>query len=129
MSEATHSTDLTEASQGSAGEVLAFPASIAQQVFWYLELLQPEVTAFNIPMRFRLEGPLDVRLLERTLETIVERHEALRTHFEEDGGELLQVVTPASTFKLALIDISQLPESDRGLSFPAQKLTGRAVSR
>ena len=113
MSEATHSTDLTEASQGSAGEVLAFPASIAQQVFWYLELLQPEVTAFNIPMRFRLEGPLDVRLLERTLETIVERHEALRTHFEEDGGELLQVVTPASTFKLALIDISQLPESDR----------------
>ena len=93
--------------------MLAFPASIAQQVFWYLELLQPEVTAFNIPMRFRLEGPLDVRLLERTLHTIVDRHESLRTHFEEDDGELLQVVAPDAGFKLELLDLTHLPEDQR----------------
>ncbi len=113
MSEAPHSIDMTEAPGESGGDMLAFPASVAQQVFWYLELLQPEVTAFNIPMRFRLEGPLDVSLLERALRTIVERHESLRTHFEEEGGEVLQVVAPGTDFRLETIDISGLPEDAR----------------
>src|SRR5688572_17426770 len=98
MSQAPQTQDATAAPADSAEDLLAFPASIAQQVFWYLELLQPGVTAFNIPMRFRLEGPLDLRLLERTLGTIIERHESLRTHFEEDDGELLQIVEPAFDF-------------------------------
>ncbi|QJE94723.1 non-ribosomal peptide synthetase [Luteolibacter luteus] len=113
MSEAPHSIDATAAPADGTEDLLAFPASIAQQVFWYLELLQPGVTAFNIPMRFRLEGPLDARMLERTLHTIVDRHESLRTHFEEDNGEVLQVVRPAIDFTLAVHDVSMLPENER----------------
>jgi len=113
MREAPHTTDATSAPADGAADVLAFPASIAQQVFWYLELLQPEVTAFNIPMRFRLEGPLDAKLLDRSLRMIVDRHESLRTHFQEDDGELLQVVKPEPDFTLERIDISHLPEEER----------------
>lgn len=90
--------------------VLAFPASVAQQMFWYLELLEGNVTAFNVPLRFRLSGPLDPPLLERTLHAIIARHEALRTHFAEDDGELLQIVLPELTISLPVIDISHLPE-------------------
>lgn len=89
--------------------VLAFPASIAQQMFWYLELLQGEVTAFNVPLRFRLDGPLDVPLLERSLNTIIDRHEALRTRFGEDNGELLQIVMPELKLQIPVIDISHFP--------------------
>ncbi|MFT4175833.1 MAG: condensation domain-containing protein [Luteolibacter sp.] len=92
-------------------DVLAFPASVAQQVFWYLELFQHGVTAFNVPLRFRLEGPLDVSLLEKTLHALVDRHEALRTHFEEDDGELLQVVSPSIDLPLTVIDITHLPDN------------------
>jgi amino acid adenylation domain-containing protein len=113
MSQAPQTQDATAAPADGAGDLLAFPASIAQQVFWYLELLQPGVTAFNIPMRFRLEGPLDLKLLERTLATIIERHESLRTHFEEDDGELLQIVEPAFDFTLPVLDVSHLPEGER----------------
>ena len=91
------------------GGVLAFPASVAQQMFWYLELLQGEVTAFNVPLRFKLDGPLDEALLERTLNTIIERHEALRTTFAEDKGELLQIVSPQLKVALKVIDISHMP--------------------
>jgi amino acid adenylation domain-containing protein len=91
------------------GGVLAFPASVAQQTFWYLELLQGEVTAFNVPLRFRLDGPLDTGVLERALNTIIERHEALRTTFAEDHGELLQIVSPELKIALNVIDISHLP--------------------
>ncbi|MFT3990482.1 MAG: condensation domain-containing protein [Luteolibacter sp.] len=104
-----HETPATT-SPSAGRDVLAFPASVAQQVFWYLELFQHGVTAFNVPLRFRLEGPLDVSLLEKTLHALVDRHEALRTHFEEDEGELLQVVSPSIDLPLTVIDISHLPD-------------------
>lgn len=95
----------TDAGSGA----FAFPASMAQQAFWYAELLQGNLTAFNIPLRWRLTGPLDVGLLERTMNILIERHEALRTHFDEDRGELLQIVSPTSTLKLEVVDISHWP--------------------
>jgi amino acid adenylation domain-containing protein len=115
------------AAADDAAGVLAFPASVAQQMFWYLELLQGEVTAFNVPLRFRLSGLLDVRLLERTLNTIIDRHEALRTHFSESKGELLQIISPELILTIPVIDISHLPadrideEADRLGSIEARR--------
>lgn len=94
-------------------EVLVFPASVAQRVFWYLEMFQAGVTAFNIPMRFRLDGPLDVGLLRRCLLAIADRHESMRTHFEEENGELKQVVSPVVDFDLPVHDLTGLPEAER----------------
>lgn len=99
--------------QHAAGrrEEVVFPASAAQQAFWYLESLSPGMTAFNVPVRFRLDGPLDPRLLEQSLRTIVERHEILRTHFEESDGGLLQVVEPDSLFRLEFADTGGGPDA------------------
>lgn len=108
-------------------EILAFPASVAQQVFWYLEMFQSGVTAFNIPMRFRLDGALDVELLRRSLAVIADRHESMRTHFEEENGELQQVVSPTVDFDLPVHDLSALPterksvEADRLATEEARK--------
>ena len=118
---------MSETTDSAHEEVLAFPASISQQVFWYMELLQGQVTAFNVPLRFRLTGPLDVALLERTMNTIIARHEALRTTFDEDKGELLQIVGPKLEIKIGVIDISHFPaekrdeEADRLGSIEAQR--------
>jgi amino acid adenylation domain-containing protein len=108
MKPAPHTPINQTAPSDADGGVLAFPASVAQQMFWYLELLQGEVTAFNVPLRFRLTGLLDVGLLERALNTVIERHESLRTRFEENKGELLQVVNPELVLKIPVIDISHL---------------------
>jgi amino acid adenylation domain-containing protein len=94
-------------------ETLAFPASVAQQSFWYLELLDKNVSAFNVPLRYRIDGPLDRALLEKAILNIAARHEILRTHFEEEEGELLQVVESAASFHLKWEDISGLPENER----------------
>lgn len=109
MEPSPHAAKAPSVPQAPGDGVLAFPASIAQQMFWYLELLQGEVTAFNVPLRFRLDGPLNVELLERSLNTIIERHESLRTRFAEDHGELLQIVMPGLKLKVGVIDISHLP--------------------
>lgn len=93
----------------AATEVLAFPASVAQQMFWYLELLQGTVTAFNVPLRFQLTGPLDIRLLERAFNALLERHEILRSCFGEENGELLQIVSSKIDLRLSVTDISHFP--------------------
>lgn len=93
----------------ATSEVLAFPASVAQQMFWYLELLQGSVTAFNVPLRYLITGPLDIRLFERALNAVIERHEVLRTCFGEENGELLQIVQPEMVIQLPVIDISHFP--------------------
>lgn len=110
-----------------SGSVFAFPASASQQMFWYLERIQSGVTAFNVPLRFRLEGPLQPDLLERTLNAIIARHESLRTRFGEDNDELLQIVLPELSLDLPVIDISHLPaervreEADRLGSIEAHR--------
>ena len=88
--------------------ILAFPASPAQEAFFYLEKLQPAHPAFNVPVRFTLNGVIDRGLLKAAFEALVARHESLRTHFAEDDGNLLQVITEGGKFSLPCADISHL---------------------
>src|SRR5215217_8910476 len=57
------------------------PLSFAQERLWFLNQLEPESPAYNEARAFRLTGILNVAALERTLNTIVQRHETLRTKF------------------------------------------------
>lgn len=91
-----------------ASDVLAFPASPAQEAFFYLEKLSPTHTAFNVPVRFRLDGALDAALLTRAVTALTERHETLRTRFAEEDGRLLQVVEPAAAIAIPLTDLTHL---------------------
>ncbi|AUX38591.1 MULTISPECIES: non-ribosomal peptide synthetase [Sorangium] len=62
------------------------PPSFAQQRLWFLHRLAPDSAAYNIVDAWRLQGPIDVELLERVFTEIVRRHEALRTTFNDTGG-------------------------------------------
>src|SRR5947209_4113029 len=55
------------------GQVLL---SYAQQRLWFLDQLEPERVAYNVPTAIRL-GPLDIGALEQSLNALVARHEVL----------------------------------------------------
>ena len=97
----------------SPGAVLAFPASLAQQAFWFLDQLAPGISAFNVAVRFHLAGPLDPTLVRRAINEILRRHEILRTGFEDAKGELMQVIQPSVEIEVPVTDVSQLPDSER----------------
>ncbi|PMB00595.1 non-ribosomal peptide synthetase, partial [Fischerella thermalis CCMEE 5196] len=81
------------------------PLSFAQQRLWFLEQLQPDSYTYNLPTAVRLTGILDVGLLERSLNTIIQRHEVLRTNFKTvDGNPVLQI-QPSVTLPLTVIDL------------------------
>ncbi|MFE3223297.1 non-ribosomal peptide synthase/polyketide synthase [Nocardia sp. NPDC059228] len=73
------------------------PLSPAQQRMWFLNRLDPESTAYNIPLPIRLTGPLDVAALQAAIADVVVRHEVLRTVYPETASGPAQVVLPAAT--------------------------------
>jgi hypothetical protein len=51
--------------------------------------------------------------MERGLNELVQRHEALRTTFASDEGRPFQVISSASPVPLPVIDLQQVPEAER----------------
>ncbi len=89
------------------------PLSFAQQRLWFLHRLDPGSAVYNLPVAFRLAGPLDADALERGLDEVFRRHEALRTTFAEGpDGEPRQAVAPFHPAGLPRIDLAALPPTE-----------------
>ncbi|HET7464454.1 MAG TPA: amino acid adenylation domain-containing protein, partial [Longimicrobium sp.] len=87
------------------------PLSFAQQRLWFLEQLGNLGSAYNIRRHRRFRGGLDRAALARALDTIVARHEALRTTFAETDGDPEQRIAPADAgFHLVEHDLGDHPD-------------------
>ena len=89
------------------------PLSYYQQGLWVLSQLMPDTSLYHIPKAMRFTGNLDVEALQRTLDCIVERHEALRTSFATTDDGPVQVVSDRLTIDLPLLDLQHLPEAEQ----------------
>src|SRR5215216_5145825 len=94
-------------------EIYVFPTSFAQQRLWFLNQLEPDSPAYNIAFAVRLCGQLKVDALERSLNEIVRRHEALRTTFIAVDGRPAQVVAPSLEITLPVVDLRQEVTEER----------------
>ncbi|WP_225888940.1 non-ribosomal peptide synthase/polyketide synthase [Myxococcus xanthus] len=86
----------------------ALPLSFAQQRLWFLEQLEPGGAAYNDAVAVRVEGALDVALLERSLREVVRRHEVLRATFHDDGGTPSWRIHPEARLALDRVDLTSL---------------------
>ena len=90
------------------------PLSYAQQRLWFIDQLEEGMgTEYNVPGALRLRGELYREALERTINTIVGRHESLRTHFAEIDGEALQVIERELRIEVPVEDLSELEEGEQ----------------
>ncbi len=89
------------------------PCSFGQRRLWFLDQLEPGGSAYNVFLGVNFEGPLEVPVLIASLETVVARHEVLRTSFPSREGEPFQAVDVRRPVRLPLIDLSALPEGTR----------------
>jgi len=89
------------------------PLSYSQERLWLLAQIEQEVSAYNIPMVFRLKGQLDIKVLEESIQEIVRRHSVLRTTFHNIDGQLLQIISNDSGIKIQVHDYTKLPNEQR----------------
>src|SRR5579864_2648180 len=83
------------------------PLSYGQQRLWFIDRLQGGSAEYNVAEALRLRGELKVEALERTINTIVERHESLRTHFAEVEGSPVQVIEGVQRVEIAMVDLRE----------------------
>jgi surfactin family lipopeptide synthetase A len=92
---------------------VVIPLTFAQQQVWLHAQLAPDIPAYNEPFTVHRKGPLDVAALERSFTEVIRRHEAWRTTFAMVDGQPVQVVHPPFEIKLPVVDLRNLPESER----------------
>src|SRR3954451_22072281 len=89
------------------------PLSYAQQRMWFLEQLSAGTAAHNVDFAIRVKVAYNVSALERALNEIVRRHEALRTTFRPSNGDAIQVIAEQLHVPLPVQDLRHLPETLR----------------
>ncbi|QZP19256.1 non-ribosomal peptide synthase/polyketide synthase [Pseudomonas sp. DR208] len=83
------------------------PLSYAQERQWFLWQLDPQSTAYHIPSVLRLKGPLDLAALQCSFDTLLARHESLRTHVRQDAGGAVQVIEDSGLIEISLLDTEE----------------------
>jgi len=105
----------------SESEVFVFPVSFAQQRLWFLEQLDPDSGQYNMATAVHLQGPIHLKLLQQSLETLVERHESLRTRFAIVGDNLMQVIHPQAQVPLTVVDGAAMGEAAQSQAWLVQE--------
>ncbi|VCF85496.1 non-ribosomal peptide synthetase [Burkholderia pseudomallei] len=82
--------------------------SLAQQRLWFLTQLEGVSEAYHMSGAVRLDGPLNREVLQRALNRIVMRHEALRTCFVREEGEPIQVIQPHADLTVSYHDLREI---------------------
>ena len=90
----------------------AIPLSFPQQQLWLLAELHPEQPVYNETIAIHMDGKINTAVLERSLTELLRRHEILRTTFAVKDGQPIQVIHPPSPFKLPVVDLCGLPETE-----------------
>ncbi|MDB9440359.1 amino acid adenylation domain-containing protein, partial [Sphaerospermopsis kisseleviana CS-549] len=109
------------------------PMSFAQQRLWFLDQFEANSVVYNIPTALHLRGKLQITALEQSLQTIIHRHEALRTNFTSIDGQPIQVIREQKTGNkeqgiVSIVDLQHLGKTEQEIAVEQltqqQKMTG-----
>jgi hypothetical protein len=89
------------------------PLSFSQRRLWFIDQLESGSALYNVPHVLRLLGRLDHNAMQLALQTIVERHQVLRTNYVLRGNDPIQVISSDTSFPLPEIDLRHLGEAER----------------
>jgi amino acid adenylation domain-containing protein len=82
-----------------------FPLSFNQRRLWFIEQLFVGKPLYNITRAIRIRGPLNLDALRSSLQTLVARHEALRTTYHWADGEPVQRIRSPQPLQMSLVDL------------------------
>lgn len=98
---------------GAAADTL--PATSKERSLWLLEDLVPGAGVNNLTFTFQADGPLNGEALRQALDSLVRRHEVLRTVFRAEGADgsgLQRWTVPADRAEVPLETVRPAPEAD-----------------
>ncbi len=86
-----------------SADLIACPASGVQRGLWFLDRLTPGQPTYNVVTALDCLGDLRLDIFQRCIDTLVERHESLRTTFSSQDGEPLQIIHPTLAVPVVVV--------------------------
>jgi FkbH-like protein len=91
--------------------------SLEQERLWLLEQIGAPEGLYNLTAAIRIDGPLATENFVRSFNEIVQRHEILRTSFEQVCGKPMQVIAASLQVCVPIVDVAHLEsEVERAVS-------------
>jgi len=86
-----------------------------QRLLWAGQELHRGVPLYNMALAFEFDGSLNIAHLERALQSVIERADALRTVFRATDGTPSRHVLESSDWRLRTVDLSADPDPQSAL--------------
>lgn len=89
-----------------------FPLSYSQKRLWFVQQLNKNSTLYNLPFVLRMKGELDIEGMNYAANSIIMRHDTLRTRFVLQEGIPYQIIdAPENINPLQVMDLRDLPDN------------------
>ncbi len=88
------------------GSIDNIPLSSAQTRFWFLQKLTPDNPVYNIAFVLKITGELRTDILEKSINSIIRRHEILRTSFPVVDGTPFQKINKFKPINIPVINLN-----------------------
>ena len=83
-----------------------YPLSDGQGALWFLHEFAPGNRAYHLAGAFQVHGELNQKKLKEALHRVCQRHDILRTTFENRDGDPIQVVHPVLEPEFSVIELA-----------------------
>jgi len=87
-----------------------YPLSPGQEAMWLICQIAPESVAYNIFITAKIHAYLEIAVVNRVWQKIIEKHPILRTTYTSYEGKPVQQVNQQENFQVEVIDASDWSE-------------------
>lgn len=94
-----------------AGEALQL--SFAQQRMWFDEQIEVGNCKYNMAAAFELSGPIDLIILGKAFDAVIDRHQVLRSVYRQQDGLVSMVLQQPQPIALVVEDISAMTTDEQ----------------
>lgn len=88
----------------------SFKLSFAQERLWFIDKLGEGSSEYNLSFTIPLLNDFNPEIIQKSLETIIKRHESLRTNIKETNEGPVQIINHSHKIQLKTQDLSDIPK-------------------
>lgn len=82
-----------------------FGLSNAQKRIWFLQKLNPDMVAYNLPCIIHINDTVNIKHLEKAFDQVLEKHSILKAVITEENGVPMQSIPPGNTIRLEVVTL------------------------
>ncbi|MES0070528.1 amino acid adenylation domain-containing protein [Mesorhizobium sp. M0074] len=99
---------------------ITHPLSHGQLGLWLHHQRRPTGSEYNLPVELRIKAPFDIDALRRALQSLIDRHEMLRTTFHQEGEHVVQRIYRTACLSFHVVRLPGVEEVELHQSIAAE---------